>query len=268
MDQIHFDDLVLASGIRLRYGTRGDESGVPCVFLHGYTDAWHSFAPVLTHLPAARRALVPDQRGHGDSDRPDAGYAIGDFAADVIALLDGLGVARAHLAGHSMGSFVAQRVALDHPDRVARLVLIGSAGTLDNPGMRELHEAVHQLTAPIDREFVHAFQTSTAATPLPEAFLARTIADSLKVPLRVWQAVADQLLAVDHRGALDRIRAPTLILGGDQDGLFSPADQAALAAAIPGATLTLYEGVGHAAHWERPAQVARDIEAFLAGAPD
>ena len=84
--------LNLATGVTLEYVERGDPDGTPVIFLHGVTDSWRSFEHVLPHLPPSIRAIAITQRGHGDSSRPDAGYAYGDFAADVAALLDAVGV--------------------------------------------------------------------------------------------------------------------------------------------------------------------------------
>ena len=109
------------------------------LLLHGYTDSWRSFELILPHLPSSVRAIAPSQRGHGDADRPASGYGAADLAADAVALMDALGLDRAVVAGHSMGSLVAQRVALDHPGRVRGLVLLGAFATLrGNPAVREL----------------------------------------------------------------------------------------------------------------------------------
>lgn len=110
----------LASGLTLSY-TRQGEASDPAVLLPGPTDSWRSYQSVLDLLPHEIRAVSASQRGHGDSDKPETGYAVADFASDVVLLLDALAIERAVLTGHSGSCLVARRVALDHPDRVAAL---------------------------------------------------------------------------------------------------------------------------------------------------
>lgn len=112
--------------VKLPYAEQGDPSGVPVLLLHGYTDSWRSFEPVLPHLPDSIRAFAITQRGHGDVDRPATGYRTRDFAGDVLAFADALGRGPVVVVGHSMGSTNAQRFAMDHPDRVLGLVLAGA----------------------------------------------------------------------------------------------------------------------------------------------
>lgn len=256
-------EVVLANGVRLSYVDQGPRDGDVLLMLHGYTDSSYSFSRLMPLLPADRyRILAVDQRGHGDSDRPDDGYTIAGLAGDAVQFLDALDVAQATLIGHSMGSFVARQVAWSSPERVATLVLIGSAVTATNEGMQELRRAVHTLADPVGADFIRQFQTSTAHLPLPDPFLDQVVADSGKVPARVWHALIDALVSDDDRDRLADVTAPVLVVCGQQDAVFSAAEHEALTAAIPGARLSLYPGTGHAAHWERPGPVARDVDRF------
>src|SRR5262245_142089 len=112
----------LPGAVRLPYVEQGDPSGVPLLFLHGVTDSWHSFEPVLPHLSPSIHAFALTQRGHGDAGRPASGYRARDFAADVAAFLDALALGPTVIVGHSMGSTNAQRFAIDHPERTRALV--------------------------------------------------------------------------------------------------------------------------------------------------
>ncbi len=249
--------------VKLPYVEQGDPSGIPVVFLHGYTDSWYSFEPVLPHLPESIHAFALTQRGHGDADRPAAGYRFHDFAADVAAFMDALDIGTAVVAGTSMGSSVAQRFALDYPERTLGLVLMGSFVTYrTNPGVVELGEEVRALEDPVPPEFVREFQESTLAQPVPPAFLETIVQESLKVPARVWRAAAEGFLEDDFSGELGRIEAPTLIVWGDQDVFAPRSDQETLAAAIAGSQLVVYSGAGHAFHWEEPGRFAADLVAF------
>ena len=118
MTDLRFSTVRLATGPRLHYAEQGDVDGEPIVLLHGWPDSWFSFSRVLPHLSPRFRILVPDQRGFGDSDKPDSGYGIDDFAADAVAFLDALRIKQATFIGHSFGSFVARAIAIRNPSPV------------------------------------------------------------------------------------------------------------------------------------------------------
>jgi len=258
--------VALSTGVTLPYIDVGDPDGTPVVFLHGFTDSWRSYEPVLPFLPEGIRAIVPTLRGHGEAGRPASGYAPADLAADVAALLDAIGLERVVIMGHSMGSTVAQRFALDFPDRTLGVVLEGSAASWrGKPVVLELWEAVAGLTDPVDPEFVRAFQLSTMAQPVDPDYVDTVVEESLRVPARVWQAALGELKETDLSDQLRAITAPALILWGDQDEVAGWGDQIALRDAIPGARHVTYTGAGHALHWEEPARFAADVAGFAVG---
>ncbi len=212
-------------------------------------------------------AFAPDQRGHGDSDKPPCCYTADDYAADADAFMDAVRVEKATLVGDSSGGLIAQRVALDYPHRVSRLVLIGSPTTLvNNETVIVFGKEMLALEDPISPEFVREFVLGTIHHPVPEEFLERTVSESLKVPARVWRDYYEGVvLTVDDTTRLDEIGAPTLILWGEQDALLPREEQEWRAAAIPDATLKVYPETGHLAHWVRPEWVVRDLEEFMRG---
>jgi pimeloyl-ACP methyl ester carboxylesterase len=250
-------DIRLESGIRLRYLEQGPQSGPAILMLHGYPDSSFSFSRVLPLLPPEFHVVVPDQRGWGLSDRPAGEYDLDTFARDAAQLLDGLGVPTATVVGHSFGSFVARRLAIQSPNRVERLVLIGTAPTARNPVTEALLEDVRRLQDPIDTEFARAFQASTIHLPVPPAFFERVVSDSLLAPARVWKAVLGGFIDA----ALDdgRIRCPTVLIGGAHDGVFSRGEQEQMAERIPGASIRIFDHVGHDLHWEDPALFIREL---------
>lgn len=257
----------LRNGIRLDYAEQGDPLGTPVLLLHGVTDSRLSFAPLMPHLPPTVRAIAVSQRGHGDSDRPSDGYGPAELAADAVAFLDALGIGRAVVVGHSMGASVALRLALSSPERLLGLVLIGGrASWRDHPEITAMwKDALADLADPVDPGFVRDFQASTAARPLDAAFLDAVVAESLKLPARIWQAAfRDGVLGADDRADLGRIVAPTLILWGDRDDLTGDG-QPELRERVPGARCITYRDVGHATHWEEPGRVAADLSDFVAG---
>lgn len=252
----------LETGPKLHYVETGDPKGQPLVLLHGWPDSWFTYSLVMALLPERLRAIAIDQRGYGDSDRPARGYAIRDFGADVVAVLNALDIERATIVGHSFGSFVARRVAIANPERLARLVLIGSGFVGTNPIVLDLQKSLRDLPDPVPLEFAREFQASTAYRPLPKEFFEQIIAESMKLPSRLWRVIIDRLVEYDDAGELRRIVSPTLLLWGDQDALFPRAHQDHFIAAIPNAKLTVYKGTGHCPNWEEPERVAADVAAF------
>ena len=264
-ENVQFARMSLSTGVTLHYAERGEPSGQAIVFLHGYSDSWFSFSRVLPLLSSEYHAFALTQRGHGDSDKPQCCYTPQDFAADVDAFMDAVGIQEATVVGASTGALFAQRVALSYPYRVSRLLLIG-AQTPPNEDVAGLVEEVRALEDPVPPEFVQGFQESTIYQPVPQEFLDTVVSESLKLPARVWQDYLEQaVLSIDRDYVLElrEIEAPTLMLWGEQDPLFPREDQERLAGAIPNATLKVYPNTGHAVHWDRPEWVVRDLEEFM-----
>jgi non-heme chloroperoxidase len=260
---IEFRDTRLRTGVRLRYADVGPRDGRALLLLHGYSDSSFSFSRILELLPRDVRLIVPDQRGHGDSDRPADEYSPRVFAEDALALMNELGVRSAMVTGHSMGSFVAQQMAVVTPERVSALALVGSAASADNEVVRSLLPAVTALVDPVDVAFVREFQMSTLHRPVPEPFLERVIAESLKLPARVWRSVLAGLLSAPALTDPAAIRCPTAILWGDRDAIFSRSEQDDLLVKIPDARLHVFRDVGHDPQWEVPEEFARVLTGFL-----
>ena len=183
--------------------------------------------------------------------------------------MEAVGTDEATLVGTSTGALFAQRVTLSYPRRVSRLVLIASqTPARENEALSGFREEVRALQDPVPPEFVRGFQESTIYHPVPQEFLETAISESLKLPAHVWRDYLEQaVLSIDRDYVVElgEINVPTLILWGEQDPLFPREEQERLAAAIPGAKLKVYPESGHAAHWERPEWVVRDLEGFIEG---
>ena len=242
--QLRFATTRLATGPQVHYAEQGNSGAEAIVFVHPHADSWFSFSRVLSLLPARYHAYALDQRGHGDSERPACCYTIDDLAADIVAFLDAVEIGRATLVGHSASGFIARRVAETHPDRVARLVLINCAVALPTQVRREMQAAIQGFQDPLSVAFVRELHASVTHVPLPEPIFERLVAQSLKAPARVWRDGLEGLLGFDDAAELGRIVAPTLLLWGERDGLFSRQEQERLAAAIPGARLHSGPGDG------------------------
>ena len=250
----------LPNQVRIPYIEQGDRRGTPVILLHGYPDSSYSFTPLLPFLPPTIRAIVPSQRGWGDASRPASGYTMDDYAGDVLALMDALRIDAAVVAGHSMGSLVSQRFAIQNSNRTLGLVLIGSVSTFSgHPDLIEFQQAVEAMEESIAPELVHEFQAGMFMNPPAPEFLDGLIAESSKAPLHVWQQAMRGIMKTDTSKDLSRITAPTLIIWGPEDPLCSRSEQEVLLAGIDNGRLSVYRGGGHCVNWEQPDAVAAEI---------
>ena len=162
---------------------------------------------------------------------------------------------------------VAQRFVVDHPDRVSALVLMGAFSTFfQDPGHDRLLPDRPLRRSPIQSiaAFAREWQLSTLALAMPVDHLDTVVAETLKVPARVWhEAFKGFLETPDFSSELAGVTVPTLILWGDRDTYALRASQDRLRSVIPGAKLLVYEGNGHALHWEDPIRFTSDLASFL-----
>lgn len=254
----------LPSGVVLPYAEQGNADGLTVVFVHGLSDSHLSYGPLFDALPKSLHAIAVTMRGHGDATKPERGYAPEDMASDLAAFLDALNIGRVVLAGHSMGSVVARAFADRYPTRLRGLVLIGAFSSLhDNAGVKEFADTVLGLADPVPREFAHEFQVSTLANPVPAAFLTMAVDESMKLPATVWHQTITALTERDLSRLGAGLPVPSLLIWGDKDTFVLRADQEALCAVLNDVRLVVYEGVGHAVHWEKPERVAETLMNWL-----
>jgi pimeloyl-ACP methyl ester carboxylesterase len=187
-----------------------------------------------------------------------------------------LHIARAAIAGHSLGSIVAQTFAEQWPDSTRRLVLISSTGTSFGPpdpaGSPAAARAgdnwlapLEQLTDPIDPDSAFMRDWWKVSIAYDPEFARRQMRDSAAIPARIWRAIADQsLIGVDLRTMLPRIQAPTLLIWGGRDTLVSTAGRDALRSGIPRVEERTFVSLGHDLFWEDPPAVAGAVIGFLA----
>ncbi|HEY7800358.1 MAG TPA: alpha/beta hydrolase [Hyphomonadaceae bacterium] len=252
----------LTNGLDLQYRESGDPNGQPVILLHGVTDSLRCWKPFTDALPPHLRAIAVSQRGHGDSSKPKGDYGSAAFAGDLAALMDALGIRRAHIIAHSMSTWIAQRFVRDYPERVESLTLIAGFVTLDgNPLVGGLVHEIHAMGDTVDRNLARAFQEGTVSTPLAPLYLDMVVDESMKVPAHVWRAAFAAMLS--EKPDATSIDCRTLLIGCGKDEFFSDADRHALASIFSNAREIFYPDLGHAPHWEQPARVARDIVAFL-----
>lgn len=256
-------------GVQIAWRAHG--RGEPVLMSTGFAGTGHGWFRLLPHLARGRRAIVFDQRGTGDSDRPPGLWGLGDLAGDALAVLDAAGAERAHVLGASTGGMVAQRLALDQADRVRSLVL-----ACTHPGRRPRRPwglplrlaasvALRALLGP-SRAFRVLAPLLYSQRSLTEG-RARLEADLvLQGRDRPLAAAAAQVAAIARHDARDRLgelRPPVLVLHGEEDRLVPPAAARELAGLLPGARLTLLARCGHVLTADAEPEAAAAIMAFL-----
>jgi rifampin ADP-ribosylating transferase len=255
---------VLATGVSVPYVSGGPTAGAPVVLLHAWGESWRSFDRLLPLLPDTIHAVAMDLRGHGDADKPAAGYSLAEVAADVAAFMDAVGIPSAVLLGSSSGGYVAQQVAITSPHRVAGLVLVGSPRSLQR--RPSFADEVDQLAEPVDAAWVRKFLAwFPRFHQVPPWYIDGRVQDGVRMPAYVWRETLAGLVNARPPTDTATITAPTLIVWGARDELLTREDQWALAAAIPASRLIVYQETGHLVLWEQPGRVASDLTAFLDG---
>jgi pimeloyl-ACP methyl ester carboxylesterase len=265
--------IALPNGESLAYIDRGERSGPAVVLIHGYTDNARDWVPMLPYLSKGYRLILVDIRGHGQSSKPECCYTRIDFAYDIKLLLDALGVQKADIVGHSLGSIIAQTFAEYWPERTAHVVLISSTGGSPpdrpkKPPQFDFAAEIRKLKEPIEADSPFMIAWWDSPTPVDPDFIRRQRKDAAGIPLRVWLAVLDQALPDnnlygDLQSSLPRLKAPTLLIWGSKDPIMEEDVRQSLRGALPKAKVKIFDGLGHNPFWEDPRGVAEVINAFL-----
>ncbi|MET0373629.1 MAG: alpha/beta hydrolase [Rhizorhabdus sp.] len=254
-------------GASLAYEVAGEGDVLLCV--HGFGGSRASWDPVWPALSSGRRAMRFDQRGFGESIENQA--SLFSHAEDLIALLDDACVERCDLVGFSLGGAVAVNFALDHPERVRRLVLIGPA-LLGWDWSDEWRGSWRSVTTAARagemntarRLWInHAMFAAARETP---ALSARLETEVARFPGRQWLEPDRQHPVPPDADRLATLDMPTLLLSGERDSPDLRAIADVLAALVPHLHRIDYAGCGHMLMLEAPDRVAADITAFLAEA--
>lgn len=252
-------------GVRLAYERRG--SGAPLLFVHGLGYGRWGWGPVADLLAERCAAVLLDNRGIGQSDAPEGPYSARLMAEDAVAVLDAAGIERAHVLGTSLGGMVAQVLATDFPERVAKLVLActtpggAHAAPFPEATLRLLAEASSLAPLVALRRFVENALAPGAPPTLVDTIYELRLANP---PDQAgWTAQAAAANVFDGWERLPEIGAPTLILHGDADSVVDAGNAAVLAERIPDARAELFPGCGHLFFWERPARFAASVGEFL-----
>lgn len=256
-------EIDLSTGLKMKYVEMGQPSGEVLILLHGMTDNSRSWSLIVEHFTDKYRVIMPDQRGHGESGKPDNRmYLPADYAADLAALMEAKGIDKAHVVGHSLGSMILQTFAVNYPEKVDKVVLVASAPVEFASLGRDLYDAAVGFgDSKPDAEFMADWYANPNL--VNEDFLQREMKESQNIPPHAWRAITKGSSAFNLIPFMDELKAPVLILWGDLDGFFDRASQDALRKAIPQAEFVAYEKTGHNIQWEKPEKMAADIRKFL-----
>jgi esterase len=244
----------------------------PLVLLHGVMGFAANWGKVWPHFQEERPVLVFDQRGHGRSFKPLEGYTPTDYAEDLKALLDQLGIKQAHIVGHSMGGRVALRFCYLYPAYARSL-------TLEDSGVETNAERVGWIEGLLGNVPTPFANREAAKTFFAEHFLDDPLTGSfLHANLETkpdgrldWRFYKEGMIETVRQGratnAQEEFRAlslPTLLVHGARSTHLSAAEASRMAAARPNVALTTVEGAGHFVHAERPAAFNAALKDFLA----
>ena len=248
-------------GAVLTYDDEGprDAEAVPLVFVHGWTANRHRWDHQLAHFSTGRRVIRLDLRGHGESS--GAGVrTIAELARDVLALLDHLEVERFVLIGHSMGGMISQTIALAHPERVERMVLVNSIGRMAYSRGRGLLMAASTL---VPYKLFIATNIQRAFAPgHPREQVREYIRSSADTPREVVMTLYGAMRAFDVLDRVGEIRTPTLMVHGYHDIQLPVHQMLRMAKAYPDAVVRIIDA-GHELPVEKPAELTSALDRFL-----
>jgi pimeloyl-ACP methyl ester carboxylesterase len=243
--------------------------GDPLVLIHGLADDHRAWRRTLPDLMLRRRVILYDLRGHGQTSLGQPDGSLRQLGEDLVALLDALDVRSADLAGFSLGGTIAMRVAIDHPDHVRGLVLVATSSRVGRTAADWYRERVAmveradpRLRETLDQDTADVYMQSPVE--LAEGLLIRrqSTADPRGYSNACVAMSALNTAPLDPE--LARVTAPTLIVASDRDQHCPPKAAEIIAAAIPGSRLQIIQGAGHAIPVEKPIELARWINSFLA----
>ena len=254
--------------VALAYDVRG--RGSPLVLIQGVGVGRWGWEPVAARLARRFQVITIDNRGIGASDTAPGPYATRVMADDVLAVLDHAGVRQASLVGTSLGGMIAQELALAHPERVDKLVLVATipGGPRSRPmplPTTYLFAWAPFLTSRAKlQQFVHATlgpETLRRRPKVARRLAARKLAHPQSES--AWRAQTEAGMLFNPLGRQRRITQPTLVIQGDADQVVDPGNAEVLAGLVPNARVERFDGAGHLLYWEQPKWFVRVVTDFL-----
>jgi pimeloyl-ACP methyl ester carboxylesterase len=256
-----------SDGVWIAWRSHG--TGEPVLMIMGFMGSSKAWFRLLPHVAAGHRAIVFDNRGTGDSDRPGGLWGMSDLVRDAVAVLDAAGEESAHVIGASMGGMIAQQLALDHPDRVRSLTLAATQaarGSGPPPWRMMASLALRGVLGPgrtfaLVAPLLYSDRTRRERHERLEEDIRIRGADA--TPIATAPAQMAAILGHDTRERLPELRMPVLVVHGEEDRLVPTELGRELAERIPGAELVLVPECGHVITTDAEELVAPAILDFL-----
>jgi pimeloyl-ACP methyl ester carboxylesterase len=253
---------VTIAGHRMHYYVLGPNDGPPVVLVHGLggqAEDWRNLAPFLR--AAGYRVYMPDLFGYGRSEKPaDFSYSIPDEASTVVAFIDAMGLKKVDLGGLSMGGWIVQRIATDHPDRIRKLILFDSAGLSEKPAW---NTALFIPTSAVELDQLWALLVPNP--PAVPPFIARDVLRISHSHAWVIHRALDSMLtghdATDRM--LPQFKMPVLIVWGKLDHIMPVEQGEKMHQLVPQSQLDVVEGCGHLAPVQCADRIGPTVRAFL-----
>lgn len=258
------------SGVELLYYEDSGGEGPPLLLLAGLASDEVSWVFQKEAFARKHRLITCDNRGVGRSPKPPGPYSIPDMAEDIIALLDHLALEKVSLLGHSMGGAIAQILAIEHPQRVERLVLACTFSKIEGRSLPVIESWADVIKLPSTPRllgctlfpwlYTDRFFRQEGAL---EASIAALAAHPYPIEGEFIEAQVAALQGFDSTRLLEKISAPTLVLAAEEDLLVSPASCRSLAAAIPNALFEVLPQTAHSCMLETPDAFNQAVLSFL-----
>ena len=257
---------IKANGITFNYDVTGIDGAPWLIFSNSLATNLHMWDQQAVDLKNSFRILRYDQRGHGQTEAPEGRYTFELLVADVIALMDALGVARAHWCGVSMGCATGMGLVQKHPGRFDRMVLC------DNPGRSspETHRQWEERIAVAQKDGMAALLESTMqrwfppetlkANPPHMDIIRRMI---LATPVNGFIGCSAALGDHDFRPLMPQVKNPVLYMTGEKDG-HNAAAMKVMQQELPGSQYIVLPGAGHISNMDQPALFTKSLREFLA----
>ncbi|MGN0709884.1 MAG: alpha/beta fold hydrolase [Anaerovoracaceae bacterium] len=275
------DYVKLDTGIKMCYLTMGPEDGTPLLLIHGATDSrlsWAQVAPILAD--DGFRVYIPELRGHGKTDKPKnkkGVWTVNQHVKDITNFMDKMDLGKTDIVGHSLGTFIAQGIAIHHPEKAKSITLIASGAKMKGNDTLEYcmnGDGKDYLGAKgYDKEgkLPDSFIKDWTACDNEDKDFSKAIYLHAKenLPYYAWAYIFGGLLTCDNTNSLDEIKCPVQIIWGTKDVVFLKKDQKELKAGLTNAkTVEYYEikGASHNVHWDskdNAEEVSDRIEKFV-----
>lgn len=253
----------LRTGICMAYMEVGDTDNPPMILSHGFCDNSRSTRPVLETYQKYFHVFAVDNRGHGQSDKPECyAYPSAVLGEDLLAFADNMGLKTFFLSGVSMGSMAAQYVAFSHPERVRKLALIST--------MCWFHSTPDEFIEAIENLKRYEYNPPTLEMELPTVskftdheFGPAFYKEMLEWPMHARLAAWRGMMMTDHRRFLQFIKAPTIVIWGENDDLITLEYKLEFRQLMPNAGFIALHGGTHEIQQEQPREISERVTGFF-----